>query len=82
MSSVRTKALMWCAGLIGLVLAVPVVLPKVIPYVFANFSSNTTVFVSVHFHIAPFITLVIIWVAVVVCARISFQYDKRHRSGQ
>lgn len=82
MSSLRTKVLIWSAGLIGLLLVTPFVLPKVIPYLFAKFSTNSTIFVSVHIYPAPFITCVVICVAVVVCARISFLHDKRRGSGQ
>ena len=82
MSSLRTKVLIWCASLIGLILVSPLVLPKVIPYLFAAFSSNSTIFISVHIHAAAFITCVVIWVAVLVCARVSFLHDRRRVSGQ
>lgn len=82
MSSLRTKILIWCAVLIGLILLSPFALPKVTPYLVAAFSSNSTIFVSVQIHTAPFIACVVIWVAVVVCALISFLHDKRRVSGQ
>ena len=82
MSGLRTKLLIWCAGLIGFLLVTPFVLPTVIPYLFAKFSANSTLFVSVHIHTAPFITWVVVWTAVVVCAWISFLYDKQRGSGQ
>lgn len=81
MSSLRTKVLIWCAGL-SLMLVTPLVLPKVIPYLFSKFSTNSTIFVSVQIHTVPFIACVVIWVVVVVCARISFLHDKRRVSGQ
>lgn len=80
MSSLRTKVLIWCAGL-SLMLVTPLVLPKVIPYLFSKFSTNSTI-VSVQIHTVPFIACVVIWVVVVVCARISFLHDKRRVSGQ
>jgi cytochrome c biogenesis factor len=77
MSSPRTKVLIWCAGLIGLILVTPLLLPTVMAYLFSKFPTNSTIFVSVHIYPAPFITCVVIWVAVVVCTRVSFLYDKR-----
>lgn len=82
MSSLSTKILVWSAGLIGFLLVAPFVLPKLIPFLFAVFSSNRTVFISVDIHTAPFFTCVVIWVAAVICARISFQHDRRRSSGQ
>lgn len=82
MSSLRTKVLIWCASLIGLILLTPLVLPRALPPLFAAFSSNSTIFVTVHIHAAAFITCAVIWVAVVVCARVSFLHDKRRGSAQ
>lgn len=82
MSGVRTKILIWCAGLIAFLLVTPFVLPKVLPYLVAKFSTKSTIFVSVHVYPTRFITFVVIWVAFVVCARISFLHDKRRCSGQ
>lgn len=81
MISLRTKVLIWCAGLIALVLVAPIVLPKVIPYLFATFSSRYSIIdVSVHFCPLPYIVLFIAWIVVVVYARISFLHDKRQSS--
>ena len=78
MTSLRTKVIIWCAGLIGLALATPGVLPKVLPYLLTRFSSRySVIFVSVHFHPLPFIVLLTVWIVVVVYARISFLRDKR-----
>lgn len=82
MSSLLTKALVWCASLIGLILVIPLLLPKVIPLLLAAFPSNSTIFVSFHIHPVLFVTCLVIGVAVVVCARISFVHDKRRVSGQ
>lgn len=82
MSGLRTKVLIWCAGVTGFMLVTPFVLPKVLPYLFAKFSTDSTIFVSVHVYPVPFITCVVIWVGVVVCARISFLRDKRRGSRQ
>jgi ABC-type proline/glycine betaine transport system permease subunit len=80
MTTLRTRLLTSCAVLLGLMLAAPIALAKVIPYLFEKFATDSTIFVSVHFQPLPFVALLILWIAVVICARISFLHDKGHSS--
>jgi hypothetical protein len=72
-----TKILTSCAVLVGLTVVAPIAVAKAIPYVFEKFASDSTIFVSVHFHALPFIARLILWMVIVICARISFLNDKR-----
>ena len=76
MMSTRTKILI-CLALLSPVAVVVVAVVLLIPYLRAVLGSDSTIFVSVHFHLVPIAVLAALWVVLLTSAIMSFRRDKR-----